>query len=320
MKLLPMKRLPNSKECATLSATKGQVFKNSYTVTHQKTNKDIDIYVLASELPTIELARAAVSELTGLDHSAVKYSYPAIARQVSEWLGGDPCSPSLLRNELIPVWHYQHCVPCRVAGQTIYDMRAAYWQIACMSPTLNIEVLPEKERVIFLPMSRQQETKWNSAKVTLNSHKKLRLALIGVNCATQKSKLPRTANYFARGEPRILPGKPPTWFQRLSLLTVRVAYELTQMQAMESETLYANADCVAVDDGQIPQYWSDYGIQYSSKGTGTLHALAVGMWKCGREYTLTYDYATSHGYNVISAKSAFRYPRPVYHEHYAALC
>jgi hypothetical protein len=306
--------LPNKAACCVLSQ-RGQVWTTPYSVLHMH-GKTATAYILDSEYPKLAASRVTVAALTGYDLPAIKWSYPAIARQVSEWLAGKGTPGPALRNDLIPHWHYQHCDPCLLPDQTLYDMRAAYWQIASKAKSLNCNVLPEKERICWHSMPGVVESKWEATKTALEPHKRLRLAIIGVNCCTSNAGRKRRGGYYCRGGPAQLAGSPPTWFAALSLLTVRVAYELTQIQARESTTMYANADMVSCDAGTRPSYWDDWGIKSSSKGTGLLDVRAVGVWRCGEQSTDTYKYLDRCGYTCLSPKQAYRYPRPVYHEKY----
>lgn len=315
MQVVPILRsnLPNALECCRLSTLGGQVFATNHSVLHMHNNRSADCYILASQFDAIQRARAAVAGLTGRDLSDVRYSFPAMARQVSEWLGVDETRDARLRTDLIPVWHYQHCDPADLECQSMYDMRAAYWQIAARAKSLSCTVDTDGERVIWTRVPAKTETRWAETKDVLEPHKRLRLAIIGVNSVGIAK---RSGGYYVRGRAADLPGRAPTWFAKLSLLTVRVAYELTQMQAEQSNTVYANADCVACDTGREPEYWRDYGIQYACKGTGRLDARAIGVWQCGHDSTDTYKYFARTGINCLSVRYGYKYLRPVFHELY----
>lgn len=306
--------LPSKPACVLLSA-RGQVYANNHTVLHQYNNKHADCYILASQYDKIMAARIAIAELTSIELSDIRYSFPAMARQVCDWLGySETLRNTQLRTDIIPVWHYQHCEPCEIPNQVIYDMRSAYWQIAAKAKSLACYVLPQSNKIVWLNVSRETSEKWERTKAALEPHKRLRLAIIGVNAVSTSTG--GSMRYFCRGEQRRMNGSPPSWFNHLSLLTVRVAYELTQLQAREARTCYANADCVSCESSQAPHYWQDYGITYTQKGAGTLDAHAVGVWKCGGASTETYEYFERNHIDCLSEHIGYNYPNPIYHELY----
>jgi hypothetical protein len=69
----------------------------------------------------------------------------------------------------------------------------------------------------------------------------------------------------------------------MAILTVRIAYEITQMQVNELRAWYSVADCVISESPTCP-YWDSLGIDYRTKAEGRTETV---------------------GYQI---------PRPVYHE------
>jgi hypothetical protein len=200
----------------------------------------------------------------------------------------------------------------------ILDMRSAYWQVASKAPSLLCRVDYDKERIIWHIMSHQQQERWERCKVALEPHKRLRLAIIGVNSTGLASVDSCGVRYYAGGERKALPGTAPTCFRNLAILTVRCAYELTQMQLTEAKAWYANADCVLLEQPECA-YWNSIGIEYRCKAHGPVEVYGLGQWKVGEEETIPYKWKKSleqQGYTpcINPVKTAFAFERPVYHE------
>lgn len=300
--------LPTSTECKQLSINKGVVYTNPYAVSHVQ-GRVTEVYIQMDEFPTIQLARETVCELTNYDIKDVKYTYSSMARQVSEWLGVKQRYNDLPPKTLIPHWHYQQAIPTYQSGMYLHDMRSAYWQIASKAKSLLCSINPRTYKVLWNVMSNEQEEKWHNTKLLLEPCKKLRLSIIGVNSTEWSTK--NTNMYYVKGELKPVAGKPPTCFQSLALLTVRCAYELTQLQAIESDCWYANADCVATHIKQLT-LWRDMGIVYRTKAQGECEIRGVGAWKIGGDHTIPYELMLQR--NILSRVDGINLPDPYFNE------
>lgn len=117
--------------------------------------------------------------------------------------------------------------------------------------------------------------------------------------------------YYHRGELKqrnVFPGA----LQSLALLTVRCAYELTQVQDREADSWYSNADCVILEGNRTPRYWDDCGIEYSVKGRGRALIDAIGAYKIGEVSTIPYEWYQQHSVLRPSLPSELSWPG--YHE------
>jgi hypothetical protein len=103
----------------------------------------------------------------------------------------------------------------------------------------------------------------------------------------------------------------PSALQALAILTVRCAYELTQLQAEEGRALYANADSVVLDGRSEPRYWRDCGIVYRLVARGKTDIHCLGAYRVGEKETIPYRYAAAN--NVVKGFKAERLERPVWH-------
>jgi hypothetical protein len=302
--------------CRMTEEAGGQIWATDYNATYVKNTRDVRRYILASAWPGLSDSRVAVSSLCGYDLADVKYTYAAMARQVSQWLGvdqrPDPIPPDYLRK-----WHYQHCEPCRLPVGYILDMRYAYWQVACRAPSLLCRVDYEKEQIIWHVMSKQAQDRWERCKIALETYKRLRLAIIGVN-STGLAVNGSGVRYFAGGVQKPMPGSAPTCFRNLALLTVRCAYELTQQAREEVNAWYANADCILSETDQCP-YWNSCGVVYRAKAQGPVEIYGLGQWSVGDDSTIPYQWKKAReqkGYAAAINAPTYGYhiDRPVYHE------
>jgi len=263
-----------------LTATIGMAWKNQYCITYRK-GSHTDYYLHEGTKEKIIQAMRITAETTGLDFHDVKPTYSGMARQISEWIGVSDVigKQSDILPVILPVWHYQKAYPAKVSqGLVLWDMTSAYWQIAIKSDTLKV-YLARGGKVIPQRMSREEGLRWNRVRETVGESKPLRLSMIGVNSVGTDSK-PSFKVYF-RGE--IVPpsGKPPTWFRPLSMLTIRIAYELTQIQAEAADVVYANADAITLEEGETPELWEYMGIKFREKARGPAQINSVGSYRIG---------------------------------------
>lgn len=258
----------------------GMAWKNQYCITYRK-GSHTDYYLNEGSKEKIIHAMRITAETTGMDFQDVKPTYSGMARQISEWIGSKDVigQNSDILPAILPVWHYQKCYPAKVSqGLVLWDMTSAYWQIAIKSDTLKL-YLARGGQVIPQRMSREEGLRWDKVRETVGASKPLRLSMIGVNSVGDSSK-PSYSVYF-RGK-RIDPsGKPPTWFRPLSILTVRIAYELTQIQAEAADVVYANADAITLEECETPELWEYMGIKFREKARGAAQINSVGSYRIG---------------------------------------
>lgn len=318
-------KLPEVRTLITWSEEKGQIWVSDFAVVWKRNNTDVRRYILSKEWQTLTTSRGAVSELCGLAMCDVGITYAQMARQVSNWLGVNqislPIAPGFIpewvdTEGVTHRWHFQHCEPCHLDHGYLNDMRAAYWSIAAAAPSLLCEINYTNQKVIWLNMSQESEEKWNLTKRLLEPYKKLRLAIIGVN-STGLDAIQSNVVYYAGGSVKSMPGIAPTNFRTLALLTVRCAYEITQLQRRELKAWYANADCVISEKPFCP-YWNSLGIAYRTKHKGKIETFGVGQWKVGEDSTKPYDWKDvlrQQGKQIhLDRTIGYDLPRPSYHE------
>lgn len=324
-------KLPGERQCISWSAEKGQLFTCAYAVTWLKSARDVSRWIISTEWEKLLVSRQAVSELCGLALRDVKYTYPSMARQVGDWLGVDQ-KPSPVPDLFLNNWHYMHCEPVQLEHGYMHDMIGAYWQFASKAPSLLCRIDYDKEKITWLNMTQQSEERWNRCKIALAPYKKLRLSIIGVN----STGLRRTAeqNWYHGGIADVMKGKPTTHFRNLALLTVRSAYEVTQLARKQLDGWYAVADCVLSEHDCVP-YWDSLEIAYKTKGVGETETYGIAQWSCGkclkcagigcfdcnftgRNSTKPYELKrrlVERGHKLcLDETSGIDYERPVYHE------
>lgn len=295
-------KLPNMKECAELSA-KGKVYVSQNTIQHVISPKQTVTYIKRTKAAEILAARETVSALTGEELSLLPFTFPALARFLSRWLNVQDKGAHIGKT-LLPAYHFQMCTPCSFDEEmTLFDMKAAYWQVAIRAKSLLCDVNPKTGKIYWLVMSNQTEQKWERMKTALLPHKALRLAVIGVNAVNWAGDNKGTS-YFHAGNLIQSAGTPPVAFHNLACLTIRVAYELTQMQARESPGLYANADSILTD--RPVKYWDDLGIDYSIKAQGKVNVCSLGVYRVGSEETKPFRH--------ISERELYSYHEPLWLE------
>lgn len=304
--------LPGVQECKLMTANNsGVVYTNDYSVTHRRNNKTSITYILETEADKLAETRAAVANLTSLDLDTLGYTYPKMGRQISCWLGLHAKNVTVPRS-FLPFWHFQYCDPCELDYAYMHDMTAAYWSIACSAPSLLCRIDTASERVIWLGVPPSVETKWNECKTRLEPYKRLRLAIIGVSATGFMDCNENRAYCYANGEVVKMPGSAPTYFQSLAILSVRIAFELTQLQMLECQAWYANADCV-VTECEKCKLWQDMGIRYRTKAAGAADVRAIGTYKIGDYETEPYRVAKLRAIPVYHAREPELLERPVYH-------
>ena len=275
-----------------LTESKGMAWKNAYCITYRAGNQTHYYINEKSKEPLIHAMRLT-AETTGLDFDDIKPTYSAMARQISEWIGSidSNAQSKEMIPAILPVWHYQKCYPAKVESNLVLvDMTSAYWQIAIHSDTLRI-FLCRNGGVIPQRMPKEKALKWDRCREIIGASKPLRLSLIGVNAVTDTST-PRYSYYF-RGQKVTPHGTPPTWFTPLSMLTIRIAYELTQMQAEHCNAIYANADAITLQEGDTPELWDYMGIKFRGKAKGAAQINAIGSYKIGDTVTGLFDKRSS---------------------------
>lgn len=292
---------PSAAEVVRASECNGGIwYRSSYHVTWQN-GRRVTVWVARSVadpttgkrvpmLAEITAARAAVLDLTGREDAG--WTFPALARQVVRWLDlrqrplprGSYDVPRLGR------WHYQLVKPCLSEGLYLWDLRSAYWQMASRlpAPRYRLGRSPDgKLHVDFLALDAGEERRWGAVKARIEPHKRLRVALVGVNSAGGDGpvggRFLNTAAYH-RGKPLRLPGTVGP-LQPLALLCIRLTWEVTQLQAQESHARYANADCVATERLDEPAYWRSLRLAYRLKASGPGQIRGICAWQIGPEHT-----------------------------------
>jgi len=269
------------------------------------------------EVRKMQLARLAMAHLTSMELTDVPWSYGAMARIISNWIGVKEYISDVSPN-FLPVWHFQYAMPSSLPHAHVYDMQSAYFQIAALLPSLHVTIDHEHESMLFHLMHSRAEERWQQVKLQLAAHKRLRLAIIGVNSAGFYETFEEKHVYTRDG--RVArKGQAPTCFKSLAAATVRIAFELTQLQWKElPDCNYANCDCVVT--AMCPKLWSDLGITYREKAAGTFRTLGVGTWKCGHHQTLNYRQRLTDA-EALDMRPAFAphrpklLSRPVYHKY-----
>ena len=243
----------------------------------------VDYWVAADDLPAIERAREVAADCSGYDLREFGYSYGSIARRLTEWLDIRQGSGDVPLG-MLPEWHYQRARPGYYRNMRLFDMRSAYWQLAARARSPLLHWQPEKARLDWLSVPNRAESRWRDMLQVVGAHKALRLAVIGVAATGWRDPLSRSAVRRALSGGRVVevPLERGS-LQPLACATVRVAYELSQMQGRRPYCVspYVNADCVALPDGHRPEVWDSCGIEYAEKGAGDLDVRGVGVYSIG---------------------------------------
>lgn len=262
----------------------GSVYLGTYYYNHVPAVGAGIVYLRADELESILSARETVEELTGYEPAG--WTYAQLAREVTEWLEIKQ-STFQRAKDLVQNWHYQKCIPYELENAGLYDMTAAYWQVVerVKSPVFLID---EHGAIKWQYIDGSQRLRWERMKEICKRHKKLRVAIVGVNAAgwSQGRTEFHGTEVYRNGElgtVKPLSGR----LQPLSLLSVRVTYELTQMQSIASKSVYSNADCVVTEKPEL-RVWDSWNIQYGCKAAGKCQVNAVGSWSIGDKMTKTF--------------------------------
>src|SRR5579863_8938970 len=215
-------RMPSALECSQLWSNPGDGFTDRGLsggigyVTHSHGDRG-ETYVWFhsdADMRKFLCARRAASDMLSLD---VGWHYGKIARQITEWLGiRQRPLPAETHAVILPYWHYQYCRPVDLETAALYDMCGAYWQVAsrCKSPLLYIN--PENDKIIWGCLTSEQEERWERLKEVVKAHKRLRLAIIGVNSVGWRQTPLRKVSTWYRGKPFSRP-RTPTSLQPLAL-------------------------------------------------------------------------------------------------------
>ncbi len=272
--------LPNLVERYLLSDDY-RIYTTPYSVTCVKSKTD-RVYILKSEHESLVRARELFQRLNHRD--AEGWTYPRLARDTSS--NFQSFKGRVEPNLILPDWHYQRCVPSLLTERwKMIDMRSAYWQV--LSKSKSAYCMPDAGgKINYVRMSNREEVFYNRMLDIYSEHKKLRLALIGVNCTGYSKKVAHT--YLHKRRLCEMQGTAPSMFQPLALSVVRASYEITQIQARLSDTVYAQADCVALEYDDDPYFWDSIGVAYSVKGEGALDVICPTVWSCGEESTGSY--------------------------------
>lgn len=259
----------------------GVFFVGNYYISHATSSRRrADVFLDRREIADIEAARAIVNKLVGTDTGS--YTYAQLARDVTTWL--EIRQPAFQKaRELVPNWHYQKCDPWELDDAGMYDMTAAYWQVVNRVPSPKFDIL--RGRIVWHNLLHSQRRRWDAMREAVAPHKKLRLAIVGVNAAgwaEGRSHFHGTIAY-KDGKPHTIPVLNGA-LQPMSLLSVRTIYELTQMQAEACDAVYSNADCVVTEARDL-RVWDRWGIEYGCKARGRTRVNSIGSWEIGRKRT-----------------------------------
>jgi len=259
------------------------------SVVHHISNHNVQRYVLDADLPGLRQARRVVSEMIG---SEPGWSYAQMSRLLTDWLS---VSQSALTIQIVPVWHYQRCLPCNLDCCSMEDLRSAYWQCLRRCPSPLVEV--DGGRLLWRAISAEKEVRWNQILTVLESLKSLRLAFIGVNAAGWRLAPPSNGKGTVRVANGciISKGNPVGRLNPVTSVVVRCVYEVVQVQAESADTVYSNADCCLIDNGASCSIWDDCGLDYRSKARGVGSILAIGHWRVGECAT---EHYTNDQYDV----------------------
>lgn len=312
-------RLPSHTETLELSArTTGQWYRTRYALVHRAGQRS-ETWLLAAPLhpgegltilDDITCCQRMVSEITGAERPG--WTYSQLSRTLNKWHGihqpvlPDP-NPLLRRGQ----YHYQQCIPVTVPEAYYYDMRSAYWQAASRAPSPLVTVGADGT-LKWHSISPTQEQRWESLKDAAGQpqYKRLRLAFIGSSMAGWDRHPTSWTAFRVYQAGRVEAGQHVHGpLQPLACVAIRTVYELTQIQAQQAQTIYANIDCVITRRREPMAFWTHWGIQHSLKAHGEGDIWALGARRVGHDYTVPYEWMREHNVSVPHAPVVIRKPR-----------
>lgn len=274
----------------------GTIWVSGYSVIHVN-GREVYRYILDSAMspdgsgPGIIESSQVVSNITG---SGPYWSYGAMSRDLMKWFGHAQKDRAIGLNAAarIPVrdWHYQKVIPGKIEHATMYDLRAAYWQIAARMKSPLFDVLNDGS-IIWRKLSRIQSARWDRLRADLMPYKRLRLTLIGINSSgwNNGEKVSRQRNSVAYSHGRAIEYSCPLGeLLAASKLAVRCVFEYTQDETRKIDSQYSNGDCVVTASKQEPELWNSAGLDWTIKAQGPADIQSSIGYKIGERTTRGY--------------------------------
>ncbi len=208
------------------------------------------------------------------------------ARAVVKWLGTVRRPSSVAIARLAETnWHYHLAVPGELEYAELWDIRAAHWQILRRFESPHI--IWTDDSFISAYADDEVMTRWESMLGKLEYDKRLRNAIVGAMIGGGSGAIA-----FRRGDLFSLPqSRGP--MHDLGAAVVRVCYEITELQADDVDTVYANTDCVMIRDGDHPHVWDELGVVSRLQARGESDVRCIGCYRCGEVQTAFYDPETN---------------------------
>jgi len=232
----------------------------------------------------------AIGKLTGKNCAP---TYGNSARKLIDWLrevGGlrvpyDRAEQQTIRNLITP-YTYHRALPGRHGDCTLYDLKGAFW--SCLKRQPSLLASDKNQRLRWEPMPDKLSAAWREVETLVDTlPKRFRLCLIGVSLSGVRGQ---GVKAWHDGGACEVPCGAFNFMSLAAAISVRTTYELTQIQAAESYSKYANTDCVIVNKKHgTPKFWDRCGMEYGVKGEGETTVRAVGSYEIGETSTLIYQ-------------------------------
>lgn len=234
-------------------------------------------FVSPTAMQDVLTSRAICREFTGKDGG---YSVAGNARRVWQWAIEKDESPITWRSIMQGRdFGYHECEPGLYPDMWAVDIKAAYW-----NALWSLETRKWKQEIpgVLLPVRETPDEKkrLHDIRQALNDFKLMRNCVWGGALGGVEAGWCYEAGIKKDTSPYPGPNRGA------ATLVARCISEATQLQAFESNAVYAMTDCVVIHKETTPTLWDKWGLEWGVKGFGEAdirfrHAYRVGKDKIG---------------------------------------
>lgn len=177
---------------------------------------------------------------------------------------------------------YYSCEPGQYQGINLFDVRACYWQLFCLLPSLRMVFHQGSKKIQFLTMDDSAAARFADVKRAFAGSKIVRNAILG--CLLGSSE---PAAYYSHGEKRYL-NLPPGPNRPAAYVIIRTAWELAQQAAMESDSVMTMVDAICTPHFDPPPIWGNVGLRVKREASGDADIVRPGVYAVGDKWTIDY--------------------------------
>lgn len=188
---------------------------------------------------------------------------------------------------------YYRCLPgLHKSGVKLFDVSGYFFSIFSRIATekdKSLHVLINSQGSDFYAWKDGQQERFQEVISAVEHCKPLRNAMIGAAQGSLEARIAYTAKGGENGRARafLMSGRPGP-LRAYALLCVRTGWELTQLEALTNDAVYAKIDSVMLTEGRTPTVWRAFGFSSHLVSRGSAHVVSRDNYQIGKEKKFLY--------------------------------